>query len=103
QIQDPLAKIRKTAGFEKVSQQMDRMAVELGGQLDSTNQVEARRLRGAGRLVVAPKRVMVGDSEDPHAAAHRLLNQLGGRTGAVRFIRMRVQIDQSESDPSFPV
>ena len=35
--------------------------------------------------------------------AEGLLDQLRRRAGAVRFVGVRVQIDQRKSDPSFPV
>ena len=53
QLQYPVAKIAAGAiAIQKVAQQMDRMAVQLGGKLDAAHQLEARR----GAPVRAPGR-----------------------------------------------
>ena len=67
--------------------------MQLSGELDATYELQAE-LPPAAPLVVPGKSVMIGDSEDFDPCSQGLFNQLRGRTGAVRFVRVRVQIDQ---------
>ena len=60
---------------KKITQQVHRMAVQLGGKLYPANQLHARLRRQRHGLVVTLKGVVVGDSERVHAAADGFLNE----------------------------
>ena len=69
--------------------------MQFGGKLYAADQFQA----GAGghrqRLVVSFERVMIRDAKDGHPGAKGFRHQLCGRTGAVRFVSVRVEIDQN--------
>ena len=70
------------------------MAVQLGGKLDAANQFEAGFGRHRNRLIVSFEGVVVGDAEDRYPGAKGFRHKLRGRTAAVRFVSVRVEIDQ---------
>jgi len=59
-VEHPLAEAIPGAAVEKIAQQMNRMAVELGGEFDAAHQVYACRFGQRNRLVVSGQRVVVG-------------------------------------------
>ena len=71
------------------------MAMQLGGKFDAADQFEARLGGRRQRLVVSLEGIVVRDAERGYAGANRLRDQLRGRTGAVGFVSVRVEIDQS--------
>ena len=75
------------------------MAVQLGGQLDPAHQLQTGVVRQRDGLVIPREGVVIGDPQDFYSRADRLLDQLCRRTGAVRFVGVRVQIDQIETRP----
>ncbi len=107
-VQHPRAEIVEAVIFQavvvqEVAQQVHRMSVQFGGEFDSANQFHSGLRGGSARLIVAFESIVVRDAERSHAGANRLLNQLTGRTGAVGFVSVRVQIDQRKPDPNVPV
>ena len=75
------------------------MAVQLGGKLDAADQLEAGFGGQRHRLIVAFEGVVVGDAEDGDPGAKGFCYQLRGRTSAVGFVSVRVEIDQSVTRP----
>ena len=71
------------------------MSVQFSGKLDPADQVEALVGGYRQRLIVPLERVVIGDAEDGYAGTKGLRHKLRGRTTAVRFVSVRVEIDQS--------
>ena len=71
---------------EKISQQVDRVAVQLGGKLDAADQFEAGCGGQRNRLIVALERVVIGDAESGHAGANGFADQVA-RANKCRQIR----------------
>lgn len=74
--------------------------MESRGQLDAANQLEtglARRLVGA---LVAGERVVVADRQRFQTGGDGFLDQLRRAGSAVGLIRVRMQIDQNETNPA---
>jgi hypothetical protein len=94
QIQYPGTEIGQATILQKISQQMNRMALQFGGKLDAAHQLHSRTCRNGHGLIVALEGIVVGDSKRIHAAADGFFNELRGRKSAVRFVSVRVQIDQ---------
>jgi hypothetical protein len=77
--------------------------VQLGGKLDAAYQLDAPGTGLGQRLVVTGEGIVIGNAEDVNARPGRLLDQARGRAGAVGFVGVRVQIDQSKPNPNVPV
>ena len=92
---DPIAELVQIFVAEEISQQVRGVAVQLGGKFDAADQFEARLGGHRQRLIVALERIVIRDAERGHPGANRFRHQLRGRTGAVGFVSVRVEIDQS--------
>ena len=92
---DPMAELVQILVAEEISQQVGGVAVQLGGKFDAADQFEARLGGHRQRLVVSLEGIVVRDAERGYAGANRLRHQLRGRTSAVGFVSVRVEIDQS--------
>ncbi len=74
---------------------MHRVTVQLGGKFDAADQFDTRLGGRRQRLVVPLERIVIGDAERGYPGANCLRHQLRGRTSAVGFVSVRVEIDQS--------
>ena len=70
------------------SAEMDRSAVQFGGEFNAANQVDPGLVRQGQRFLVTLKRVVIGNAERIHPGRNRFVNQLRGRIGAVGLIRV---------------
>jgi hypothetical protein len=94
----PAIQARNSSRFrrvEEISQQVRGVAVQFGGKLDAADQFQAGFGGRRQRLVVSLEGVVIRDAEDGHPGAMRFRHQLRGRAGAVGFVSVRVEIDQS--------
>ena len=93
--ENPVAELVQVLFVEEISQQVDRVAMELGGKLNTADQFEASVASDGECLVVTLESIVIGDAESGYAGATRFRHQLRGRTTSIRFVRVRVEIDQS--------
>ena len=101
QLQHPFAERAEPVRAQEIAQQVCRMIVQVRGKLDAANEFDARPCRGVARLVITGKSIVIGDPEAVHTGPHSFSDQLFGRTTAVGFIGVGVQIDHG--NPSVPV
>ena len=62
---------------------MDRIALIAGGKLDAADQFETGGGGERNCLVIALKRIVIGDGKSTEACTHRLCHQFFGSEGAV--------------------
>ena len=103
QIADPGTEFAQSIGVEEIAEQMHGLAMQLGGELDATDQIEPGRARHGQREIEAGEGIVVGYAKRGHARADCLGDELGGRESPVRFIGVRVEVDQRRLNLNAPV
>jgi len=74
--------------------------VKTRGDLDAADQVKSRGSRQRLGEIVTGEGIVIGNGQRFEACFQSLVNKLRRRGGPVRFIGVRVQVDQKEISPS---
>ena len=84
--------------MQKVAQQVDRALGRVGGsgrEFYSANQIEAGFFGVSNRLVIAGKRIMIGNRESFELQRHGVIDQFRRSITSIRRVGVRMQIDHS--------
>ncbi len=103
QIANPGTEFAQSIGAQEIAEQMHGLAVQFGGELDAADQIEPRRARHGQREIVAGEGIVVGYAKRSHAGPHCFGDELRGRESPVRFISVRVEVDQRRLNLNAPV
>jgi len=70
------------------------------GNLDAANQIQSHSAGCRLRAVITGERIVIGDGQRFQARRYRFVDELRRRSRSVRFIGVRVKVDQKEISPS---
>ena len=86
--------------MHEISQQVNGTPVKSRGDLDAANQIQSRRACKRLGGIITGDRIVIGNGQRFEARRHGFLDELPRRICPVRFVGVRVKIDQKEISPS---
>jgi hypothetical protein len=79
---------------------MNGASVKPRGDLDAANQIQPSRARYRRGGIITGDRIVIGNGQRFQACCYRFVDELRRRICPVRFVGVRVKIDQKEISPS---
>jgi hypothetical protein len=70
------------------------------GDLDAANQIQPSRARYRRGGIITGDRIVIGNGQRFQAGCYRFLDELSRPVRPIRFVGVRVKIDQKEISPS---